>query len=123
MGYPPKRYGDSKIVHCPFCGKMATQKNEQGLEVCPAHRQQTLEEIKCTCGKWLEQHSGKFGAYFHCVSCGNISFRKAMEMKEITAVHSPAQGKMEVPATPAINARSEPRERTITSHDVEFFDD
>lgn len=81
--YIPKRYGQSKDVSCPFCGKQAIAKNKQGLNVCMEHKTQVMEEIKCTCGSWLEQKVGKFGPYFNCLNCGNINFNKAMEMKEI----------------------------------------
>ena len=81
--YIPKRYGQSKDISCPFCGKQAIAKNKQGLNVCVDHKNQAMEEVKCTCGSWLEQKVGKFGPYFNCLNCGNINFNKAMEMKEI----------------------------------------
>ena len=77
----PKVYGKSKIEHCPFCGRIATQKNDSGLLVCPQHVNAQLEEIRCTCGSWLEQRSGKLGPYFNCLKCGNINFKRGMEMK------------------------------------------
>ncbi|MBI2125085.1 hypothetical protein HYU08_00860 [Candidatus Woesearchaeota archaeon] len=58
-----KTYGEYKVSHCPFCDKIATSKNEQGLDVCRVHTKQNIEEIKCTCGSWLETRSGKFGPY------------------------------------------------------------
>ncbi|MFH1439300.1 MAG: hypothetical protein ABIG89_01960 [Candidatus Woesearchaeota archaeon] len=78
-----KVYGLSKISRCPFCERTATHKNEQGLDVCHMHKEQNLDSIKCTCGSWLDIMSGKFGPYFKCINCGNISFRKAMEIKSI----------------------------------------
>ena len=78
-----KVYGLSKRQPCPFCERIATHKNEQGLEVCHAHKEETLDNIKCTCGSWLDMLSGKFGTYFRCINCGNVSFRKAMEIREI----------------------------------------
>ena len=79
-----KQYGQSKVAYCSFCGKIATLKGETGLDVCMLHKSQKLEEIKCTCGKWLEQRDGKFGAYFNCINCGNVNYAKAMEIKHIT---------------------------------------
>jgi len=79
----PKKYGQYKTSRCPFCGKVATCKNEQGAEVCPAHRKSVVEEIKCKCGSWLELCDGKFGPYFNCLNCGNINFQKGMEMKNL----------------------------------------
>ena len=87
----PKRYGQSKTDTCPFCGKMSVIKNKQGIPVCINHKNKQLEDLKCLCGGWLEIKSGKFGPYFHCMKCGNINFRKGLEMnpgtkkpKEIT---------------------------------------
>ncbi|MBU1112112.1 MAG: hypothetical protein KJ896_05005, partial [Nanoarchaeota archaeon] len=79
----PKKYGQYKVSRCSFCGKVATCKNEQGAEVCPAHKKNVVEEIRCKCGSWLELKDGKFGPYFNCLNCGNINFQKGMEMKSL----------------------------------------
>ena len=79
-----KVYGQSEISKCPFRTKTATSKNKQGLEVCLDHKGSSLDSIRCTCGSWLDIRSGKFGSYFNCINCGNFSFRKAMEIREIT---------------------------------------
>jgi hypothetical protein len=79
-----KSYGEYKVITCPFCERTATQKTEEGLEVCHKHTTSKLEIIRCTCGKLLEQRSGKFGPYFNCINCGNFNFNKAMEIKAIT---------------------------------------
>src|SRR3989344_2658389 len=76
--YIPKRYGQAKLDACPFCGKQATLYNAQKLPVCVAHRQQTLPNIKCACGRWLELMHGKWGSYFLCGKCGTINLRKAL---------------------------------------------
>lgn len=76
----PKRYGQSRIDNCPFCGKVATSKNNQGVPVCHAHKDQNLDDVKCACGEYLDLNDGKWGPYFRCINCGNINFRKAMEM-------------------------------------------
>ena len=79
-----KVYGSYKRITCPFCERNATQKNEQGLDVCHLHTKQVFDEIKCLCGSWLELRSGKFGAYFNCIKCGNMNYDKAMNIKENT---------------------------------------
>ncbi|MBI2572547.1 hypothetical protein HYV86_01695 [Candidatus Woesearchaeota archaeon] len=79
----PKKYGEYQQKICGFCPKIATTKNEQGLEVCVYHVKQVMDDIKCLCGRWLEIRSGKFGAFFNCINCGNLNYNKAMEMKEV----------------------------------------
>ncbi len=111
----PKRYGQSKISFCPFCTRTATQQNSQGIDVCPHHVKQVLEEIRCICGSWLEQRSGKFGPYFNCVKCGNINFKKAMEMRTVKESN--------IENRPAETVRVHvPTETVITTKDVEYFD-
>ena len=75
-----KRYGESRIDKCPFCGKMAVVKNSQGIPVCNNHKGSELKNLKCACGEYLDIAKGKFGAYFRCINCGNISFKKGLEM-------------------------------------------
>ncbi len=114
MGFPRKKtYGVYKIVNCPFCSRMATQKNEQGIEVCYQHLKSVVEEIKCTCGSWLEPRSGKFGRYFNCLNCGNMNYDKAMQIKEIMMKKSLGEKKMAV--------KEEKKEIVITSRDVDYF--
>ena len=135
-----KTYGEYKVATCPFCDRQATQKNEQGLDVCHKHLSSKMEEIKCTCGKWLEQRVGKFGVYFNCIDCGSMNYNKAMEMKLITKTDEPKKILKEVSAV-----ESDPRESSyasryksyvnevptkkreskvtyITSNDVEYFE-
>jgi hypothetical protein len=112
-----KRYGQSKVVNCAFCGKIATHKSEDGLEVCHIHVKQKMEEIKCTCGSWLEQKVSNFGPYFNCINCGNFNFDRAMEIKSVTMKE---EKKQEVIVEKKIY-REEPKEITITSDDVEYF--
>lgn len=142
-----KVYGKSKQDFCAFCNKVATQKNETGLLVCRNHLSQKMEEIKCTCGSWLEQKSGKFGPYFTCVNCGNVNFSKAMEMKELMSEKDREAAKVEEEGSeggvqeeesgegklmpPKKNESfeerekrvkwSEKKERTITTDDLEYF--
>ena len=113
-----KVYGSYKLNKCPFCGRFATQKNEQGQEVCYQHIKTVLEEIKCTCGRWLEPKTSKFGNYYHCTNCGNINNQKAQEMKSINPEKS--HSIMKEIAVPEV-VKTKPREITITSDDVEYF--
>ena len=76
----PKRYGESRIDNCPFCGKIGVIKNSQGIPVCPKHKCTELKDLKCACGEWLDITPGKWGPYFRCMNCGNINFKKGMDM-------------------------------------------
>jgi hypothetical protein len=80
-----KVYGMSRTDNCPFCGKRALSMSKQGMPVCREHINSSLE-LKCACGKWLDMHTSKWGAFFTCTSCGNISMRKALEMNPKPAV-------------------------------------
>ncbi len=73
-----KVYGASKVDKCPFCGKQAVTENSAGVPVCLTHKDASLPELKCICGEWLDVQSGKFGPYFRCMRCGNVSWSKAM---------------------------------------------
>jgi predicted RNA-binding Zn-ribbon protein involved in translation (DUF1610 family) len=76
----PKRYGESRIESCPFCGRQAIIKNSQGISVCMTHKAQKLPEMKCSCGENLLIQEGKFGIFFSCPNCGNVSIKRAVEM-------------------------------------------
>jgi hypothetical protein len=76
----PKRYGESKLEQCPFCGKQAIAVNKQKIPVCEAHRTAYLDDLKCMCGNYLDTKIGKFGVYFSCIRCGNLNLRKALEL-------------------------------------------
>jgi hypothetical protein len=78
--YIPKKYGQSKVDACPFCQKQAVTKNKQGLNVCIAHKDSALPDVKCVCGSYLELKTGKFGPYFNCINCGNINLNKGLEI-------------------------------------------
>ena len=114
----PKSYGNYKRITCPFCDRNATQKNEQGLDVCHLHTKQNLGEFKCLCGSWLEMRIGKFGPYFNCIKCGNMNYRKAMEIKAAT---DKKFKKDYAPEKKKIPERKEPTETIITTDDVEYF--
>lgn len=85
------------------------------MDVCPHHVKQVLEEIRCICGSWLEQRSGKFGPYFNCVKCGNLNFKKGLEMR-IVKTNEAVSRPVETIRKPI------PKEIIITTKDVEYFD-
>jgi len=125
-----KSYGQYKTTKCPFCDRIATLKNEEGLDVCPQHTKSVLPEIKCTCGSWLEARSGKFGPYFNCLNCGNINYNKGMEIKAITMKGQPEKVIIEKPQ-PTFSKETFSKERidskerkeiTISSNDSYYFD-
>jgi hypothetical protein len=78
--YIPKRYGESRVSACPFCGASAYAKNKQGIPVCADHKNETMQDMKCACGKWLDMREGKFGPFFVCEKCGIVSMQKAREI-------------------------------------------
>jgi hypothetical protein len=78
--YIPKRYGESRIEACPFCGASAYTKNKQGIPVCADHKHTELNDLKCMCGSWLDMREGKFGMFFICEKCGTRNMRQALEM-------------------------------------------
>jgi hypothetical protein len=115
-----KVYGQSKIDACPFCGKQAVTENPEGVPVCIAHKAKRMPAMKCICGEWLDIKKGKFGVYFTCMRCGNISYSKAMEA-------NPDFGKEEEkPAEEPKEEKREPvhaqkKETVITSDEVDIF--
>lgn len=78
-----KEFGNYTVYSCPFCSKTATIKNPQGVPVCVKHKEETLNELKCVCGETLEILEGKWGPYFRCFRCGNLSFNKGISMNQI----------------------------------------
>ena len=76
----PKRYGQSSVAQCPFCGGASYAKNKQNVPTCTKHKDLTLPDLKCICGKWLDQRESKFGVFYTCMSCGPVSFSKMMDV-------------------------------------------
>lgn len=109
----PKKYGDSKKTVCPFCDKLATTQNDQQVPVCRLHVEKELEEIKCVCGSYLALEVGSYGPYFSCVNCGNVNFKKGMEMR------SPVVKTVEQVEKKQVQTSSE---MTVRSDDPRFFD-
>ncbi|HLC66983.1 MAG TPA: hypothetical protein VJK52_05070 [Candidatus Nanoarchaeia archaeon] len=116
--YIPKRYGESKKTTCPFCGKVSTIQNSQGVPVCVAHRTTMMPEVKCVCGKWLELLSGKWGPYFRCINCGNVSWNKGREMVEMQKGSAPSPAVQSTQK--AVPTRRE--ELVVRSDDPRYFD-
>ena len=79
----PKKYGQSKIDKCPFCDKQATAMSIQKVPVCPSHKEDSLDDLKCACGSTLDMLHGKFGVFFSCMKCGNMNLRKVLELNTI----------------------------------------
>jgi hypothetical protein len=76
----PKRYGQSSISSCPFCGGQAFAKNDQGVPCCTKHKALKMPDVKCICGRWLDQRESKFGVFYTCMECGTVSFSKMMSV-------------------------------------------
>jgi len=118
--YIPKKYGQSKVNSCPFCGKTAVSENSQGIPVCLDHKKDKLDNLKCVCGEYLDLRTGKFGPYFFCMNCGNINFKKVLEMNSITNDVKKEVVKKENNSS-YNEKKHNPKEITITSEDVEYF--
>jgi len=129
----PKRYGQSRVNNCPFCGKISVTKNKQGVPVCIDHKEEMLKDLKCVCGEWLDVQEGKWGPYFRCMNCGNINFNKGMEMnggvkslsseKESSGSEKSSSEK-ESSCSEKSSSSSEkknPREITVTSDQLDYI--
>lgn len=77
-----KQYGSYQVSACPFCGKSAYAKNKDGVAVCADHKNARIGEMKCACGEFLEQKTGKYGAFFICHNCGPVNMKKALEVND-----------------------------------------
>ena len=115
--YIPKRYGESKIDKCPFCSQRATTNNNQGVAVCKDHKESVLNEMRCACGDILELKMGKFGAYFNCMSCGNINMKKVLDVNDVRDVSENAEKIKE-----SVKEKRVVKEITIRSDDPLYFD-
>ena len=116
--YIPKKYGQSKIDLCPFCGKSATIKNSQDVPVCYSHREEFLEGLKCACGSILELLRGKFGIFFSCIKCGNMNMKKVLEINEV----KPKLKDSGEHQSKSIFQQHNKKEITVRSDDPRYFD-
>lgn len=108
--YIPKKYGESRVDNCPFCGKISTIKNSQGVLVCRSHKNSKLNNLKCVCGGWLDLNQGKWGPYFHCINCGNKNFKKGLEMNPQATANQPKS-----------DEKQAPKEITVRSDQLDFL--
>ena len=90
-----KKYGQSRTECCPFCGKQGILNNSQKIPVCSDHKNSELKDMKCLCGEWLDLKHGKFGPYFSCMNCGNVNFKKGLEMNPTVKPSQQVRGKIE----------------------------
>ena len=112
----PKKYGQSKIDNCPFCGKQATILNKQNVPVCPPHKNEKIGDLKCVCGSTLELMNGKFGIFFSCIKCGNMNLRKVLEFNTV-------KPKMNNENFSQRNEKTQAKkEMTVRSDDPRYFD-
>src|SRR3989338_109444 len=114
----PKKYGQSKIDKCPFCGKQATIFNKQNVPVCPSHKNEKIGDLKCLCGSTLNIMNGKFGTFFSCIKCGNMNLRKVME---INAIKTNVDSDEETLKKKAEDLKSR-KEIMVRSDDPRYFD-
>lgn len=127
--YIPKRYGETRVDLCPFCGRAALIKNPQGLAVCTEHKNKTLPEMKCACGEYLLVQEGKFGLFFNCFKCGNINLKKALEINsQLIAKSMDTEKKVEVKKTAGSSIKKEyvrkdiaARDQVVRSDDPRYF--
>ncbi len=113
--YFRKRYGESRVESCPFCGKQGVAKNSQGVPVCLAHKGGILSELKCVCGGYVDIKSGKWGAYASCFKCGNVNLRKVLELNPLQ------EAQEKVKAIPQQKKPEERKEVTVRSDELDFL--
>ena len=77
-----KVYGQSQNTTCVFCEKQATTQSTQGFPACNAHVNATIEDIRCTCGSYLDVKQSKWGAFFLCENCGALSLQKGLSLRD-----------------------------------------
>jgi hypothetical protein len=124
--YIPKRYGESRVDSCPFCGRQAIINNPQGIPVCVEHKNKDFPDMKCTCGSYLMIQKGKFGVFFNCLKCGNMNLRKVLEINPNIlhaekAIEKPKE-KINRPNNMSSTAKKqESRNETIRSDDPRYF--
>ncbi len=112
----PKKYGQSRIDKCPFCDRQGIILNGQKIPVCQSHKENLVQDMKCTCGSNLEIKNGKFGAFFSCIKCGNMNMKKALDINPIKQMGK-ANEKPQVKPDEQRN-----RVETIRSDDPRYFD-
>ena len=114
-----KKYSESKIENCPFCGKRSLTENSQNIPVCIEHKNTELLDLKCICGEWLDLKQGKFGPYFNCISCGNMNFNKALELN--LGNIEVKKNKIGETSKPVEKIKFEPTETVISSDELDLL--
>ena len=109
-----KVYGSYKEESCPFCGKRALAENSQGVPVC---EDSTIDNMKCACGGYLDIPKGKWGPFFVCIKCGNINFRRGLEMNP--PLNAPVKKSSKKPHS--IKKVSSPDNIVVSSDEVDFL--
>ncbi|MAF35242.1 hypothetical protein CMO91_05340 [Candidatus Woesearchaeota archaeon] len=108
----PKRYGQSQVLSCPFCGKQAVTKNKQKVPVCMKHKDSVIDNWKCVCGSFLDIQEGKWGPYCRCIKCGAVNFKRALELNPMP----------EVKEDPKTEVKTVPKQETVKADDPRYFD-
>lgn len=75
-----KDYSTHKVSKCPFCDGPAITKNEQKIPVCTRHKEELLQDLKCSCGEYLDLKISKYGPFFLCMKCNIVKFSKGLEI-------------------------------------------
>ncbi|MDA1197401.1 MAG: hypothetical protein O2779_05590 [Nanoarchaeota archaeon] len=117
----PKKYGQSKVNNCPFCGKQSITQNEQGIPVCVEHNTTSLNDCKCMCGDYLDLRQGKFGPYFTCMNCGNLNFNKGLELNPDATNLKISQPEATEPKKKQSQFKFTPTETVVTSDELDFM--
>jgi ribosomal protein L37AE/L43A len=66
---------------CIICGEFATKYNDQQLPLCKKHETYSLMNMNCPyCKAPLEALRSKYGTFFNCIKCGNISLHRMKQM-------------------------------------------
>ncbi|HZX45116.1 MAG TPA: hypothetical protein VFF28_05535 [Candidatus Nanoarchaeia archaeon] len=112
--YIPKKYGESRVDKCPFCGRQSICTNKQGIPVCANHKDSKLGEMRCICGGHADMMTGKFGIFFNCLNCGTMNARKIFEINKVEDVNPKTSEQKKV-------ERKAPREITVRSDDPRYF--
>lgn len=75
-----KIYSEHKVSTCPFCGSPAITQNPQKIPVCTAHKDEELQDLKCSCGSYLDVVIGKYGPFFKCINCNIVKFKTGLDI-------------------------------------------
>ncbi len=116
-------YGQSRVDSCPYCGGQATAENEFGVPTCRHHVKADMPSLKCFCGDWLDVAKGKWGPYFRCMQCGNLSWSKGLEANPGAFSTAAAKNPDSEPSKKQFSFKPayEKKEITVRSDDPDWF--